>query len=119
MRYFRATPAVYASICSQLDAAYGYPNAETKTERTLPLANDLPIDGQGRVHLAIDSAYCDYILPSQLLPDLIASGAVEEIQEADYKAVLPWKPLQTAPASSLPTGSMTINGGLGGLRLGG
>jgi hypothetical protein len=82
-------PAVYASICSQLDSAYGYPNAETKTERTLPLAADLPADGQGRVYLAVDSAYCDFILPGQMLPELLASGAVEEITAAQYAAVLP------------------------------
>lgn len=91
MRYFRALPAVYASICSQLDAAYGYPNAETKTERTLPLVADLPTDaaGRGRVYLAVDAAYCDFILPGEMLPQLLASGAVEEITEADYKAVVP------------------------------
>ena len=89
MRYFRSTPAVYGSICSQLDAAYGYPNAETKTERALPLAADLPTDAQGRVYLAISAEYCDYILPSEMLPQLIASGAVEEVDAAAYTAVLP------------------------------
>lgn len=89
MRYFRSTPAVYAAICSQLDAAYGYPNAETKTERTLPLAETLPADDQGRVYLAISAEYCDYILPSEMLPELLASGAVEEIDAAAYAAVLP------------------------------
>ena len=89
MRYFRASPAVYAAICSQLDAAWGYPNAETKTERALPLADTLPTDSQGRVYLAISSEYCDYILPSQLLPELLASGAVEEIDASTYVAVLP------------------------------
>jgi hypothetical protein len=89
MRYFRALPAVYVAICSQLDAAYGYPNAETKTERTLPLVDDLPTDAAGRVYLAVDAAYCDFILPGQMLPDLIASGAVEEITAADYAAVVP------------------------------
>ena len=89
MRYFRSTSAVYASICAQLDAAYGYPNAETKTERALPLASDLPTDGQGRVYLAISQEYCDYILPSEMLPGLLASGAVEEIDAATYTAVLP------------------------------
>jgi hypothetical protein len=89
MRYFRSSPAVYASICSQLDAAYGYPNAETKTERTLPLAADLPADGQGRVYLAVSADYCDFILPGQMLPDLLASGAVEEITAAQYRSVLP------------------------------
>lgn len=92
MRYFRSTPAVYAGICSQLDAAYGYPNAETKTERALPLAADLPADGQGRVYLAVDAAYCEYILPGEMLPQLLASGAVEEVDAATYAAVLPQMP---------------------------
>lgn len=90
MRYFRTTLAVYASIAAQLDTAYGYPNAETKTLRTLPLADDLPSDGQGRVYLAVDAAYCEYILPGEMLPDLLASGAVEEVEEAQYLAVAPW-----------------------------
>jgi hypothetical protein len=89
MRYFRSLPAVYADICVQLDAAYGYPNAETKTERTLPLAVDLPGDGQGRVYLAVSQEYCDYILPGEMLPELLASGAVEEVDAATYVALLP------------------------------
>lgn len=93
MRYFRSTPAVYADICAQLDAAYGYPNAATKTLRTLPLAVDLPSDGQGRVYLAVSAAYCDYNLPRELLPQLIAAGLVEEITAAQYEAVLPPSPL--------------------------
>jgi hypothetical protein len=93
MRYFRSTPAVYASICSQLDSAYGYPNAETKTERALPLAADLPTDAQGRVYLAISAEYCEYILPSEMLPQLLASGAVEEVDAATYAAVLPPMPV--------------------------
>jgi hypothetical protein len=93
MRYFRSTPAVYASVCDQLDAAYGYPNAETKTERALPLAADLPTDAQGRVYLAISQEYCDYILPSEMLPQLLASGAVEEVDAATYTALLPPMPV--------------------------
>jgi len=89
MRYFRATPAVYASVCSQLDAAYGYPNLATKTERTLPLVADLRSDAQGRVYLAVSAEYCDFILPGQMLPELLASGAVEEVTQADYAALLP------------------------------
>jgi hypothetical protein len=89
MRYFRSSPAVYADICAQLDAAYGYPNEATKTQRTLPLAAELPSDGQGRVYLAISAAYCDYNLPSELLPQLIAAGLVEEITAEEYAAVLP------------------------------
>jgi len=92
MRYFRASPAVYVGICQQLDAAYGYPNTETKTARTLELVDDMPFDSAGRVYLAIDAAYCEYVLPSQLLADMLASGAVEEIDEQTYRATLPALP---------------------------
>ena len=92
MRYFRSSPAAYSAICAQLDAAYGYPNPETKTERTLPLVADLPADNQGRVYLAISDEYCGYNLPSEMLPQLIASGVVEELTESQYQAVLPPDP---------------------------
>ena len=93
MRWFRSTPAVYEAIRSQLDAAWGYPNAETKTETAIPPAGELPIDSQGRVYLAISSEYCGYILPSEMLPQLLASGAVEEISEAEYFATFPPAPI--------------------------
>lgn len=93
MRYFRATPAVYVDICAQLDATYGYPNAETKTLRTLPLVSDLPADAQGRVSLAVSEEYCNFDLPRQLLPELLAAGLVEEIAAEQYAAVLPPSPL--------------------------
>lgn len=89
MRYFRSTPTIYEQARSTLDAAWGYPNAETKTETAIPPVGDLPTDGQGRVYLAISAAYCDYILPSEMLPELLASGAVEEVDAATYQAVLP------------------------------
>jgi hypothetical protein len=89
MRYFRSTPAVYSDICAQLDAAYGYPNPETKTERALPLAASLPSDAQGRVYLAVSAEYSEFNLPSELLPQLIAAGLVEEIAAEQYEAVLP------------------------------
>jgi hypothetical protein len=91
-RYFRSTPAVYVDVCAQLDAAWGYPNAETKTLRALPLAEELPADDEGRVYLSVAAEYCDYILPSQLLPELIAAGLVEELSEAEYAVVLPPSP---------------------------
>ena len=89
IRYFRSMPDVYAAVSSQLDAAYGYPNAETKTERTLPLVANLPTDGQGRVYLSISAEYCDYILPGQMLPELLDSGVVEEVTQGEYESLLP------------------------------
>ena len=95
MRYFRASLAAYLSVCQQLDAAYGYPNHETKTLRTLPLASELSSDQQGRVYLGISAAYCDFVLPSQMIPELIAAGIVEEITQQQYEAVVP----STVPAT--------------------
>jgi hypothetical protein len=89
MRYFRSTENVYQVVCSQLDAAYGYPNAATKTLRSLPLASELPHDSQQRVYIAVDADYCNYILPSELLPQLLASGAIEEITQSQYQAMMP------------------------------
>ena len=89
MKYFRSTPSVYASICEQLDAAYNYPNAATKTQRTLPLVADLPADSQGRVYLSVLAKYCIATLPSQMLLDLLASQAVDEITAMQYEALLP------------------------------
>ena len=88
MRYFRSTAAVYESIRAQLDAAYGYPNAETKTLTSITPAADAPHDEQGRVYLAITADYCEYNLPAELLPQLLASGAVEEITQAEYQAAV-------------------------------
>jgi hypothetical protein len=93
MRYLRALPAVYEPIRAQLDAAYGYPNEETKTLTAIPLPSDLPTDAQGRVYLAISQEYCEYILPSEMLPQLLASGAVEEVDAAAYAALLPPMPV--------------------------
>lgn len=94
MRYFRSTAAVYADICTQLDAAYGYPNEATKTLRTLPLVADLPSDAEGRVCLAVSAEYCEFNLPSELLPQLIAAGLVEEITAEQYAALLPPDPAE-------------------------
>jgi hypothetical protein len=41
------------------------------------------------VYLRISAEYCAYNLPSEMLPQLIASGAVEEITAEQYAAMLP------------------------------
>ena len=88
-RYFRSTDEVLSLVNAQLDAAYGYPNAETRTNTALPPAAECPHDAEGRVYLAVDGAYCDFILPSEMLPQLIDSGMVEEIDEQTYGSILP------------------------------
>jgi len=88
-RYFRSTDETLDSVRQMLDAEWQYPNDATKTATSLPAAADCPHDSQGRVYLAVDDAYCQYALPSQILPSLIESGNVEEINESQYLAVIP------------------------------
>lgn len=88
-RFFRSSDEILDQFNAQLDAAYNYPNAETKTNTTLPPPGDCPHDSQGRVYVAVDDAYCDFMLPSHVLPLLIEAGLVEEIDEAAYAAVVP------------------------------
>lgn len=92
MRYFCASSTTYEQVRSQLDREWGYPNADTKTQTAIPPAAELPVDSSGRVYLAIQNEYCDYVLPSQMLPGLLASGAVNEIDAAAYAAILPPPP---------------------------
>jgi hypothetical protein len=90
-RYFTASVDVYAAVSAQLDSAYGYPKPETRTERALPLPSELP-SVDGLLYLAVDATYCDYNLPSEMLPQLLASGAVVEITEEVYRSALPEAP---------------------------
>lgn len=92
LRYFRATTADYQSICQQLDAAYGYPNEESLTQRALPLAESLPSDSAGRVYVAIASAQCDLALSAELLATLLANGTVEELTHAEWANLFPPQP---------------------------
>ena len=91
-RYFSAAEEAYQYVASQLDEAYGYPNEATRTQRALPPFADLPQYG-GRGYLAIDAAYCEFNLPSQMLPQLLASGQVDEITERDYLSVAVPQPI--------------------------
>lgn len=91
-RFFRSRPELYEEIRASLDAAWGYPNAETMTETAIPPSSQLPADSDGFVYLSIAADYCDYILPSQILPGLLASGAVEEVTAAEYAAIFPPSP---------------------------
>lgn len=90
VRYFRAqTDEAYEAVRSALDAAYGYPNEATKTATAIPPAGDSQYDSAGRVYLTASDAECEYPAVSELLPQVIASGLVEEIDEATYLQELP------------------------------
>lgn len=88
MRFFRSTAAVYEQSRAALDAAWGLPN-DLGTVTCIEPAATAPRDGQGRVLLAVADEFCTFTTAAELLPQLLASGAVEEIDEAAYRASLP------------------------------
>lgn len=88
MRYFRSDEATYESVRLSLDAAWGH-GPGTGTLTCYEPAATAPRDPQGRMLLAVDDEFCGYEAVAATLPGLIASGAVEEISEADYWASVP------------------------------
>lgn len=86
-RYFRSTEAVYESVRQSLDAAWGLPNS-LGTATCIEPAATAPRDTSGRIVLAVKQQFCTFTVAADLLPQLLASGAVEEIDEATYMAVV-------------------------------
>jgi hypothetical protein len=94
MRYFRAnSDAVYEQARLTLDAAWGFPSPDGRTLTCIEPAATAPRDTQGRIVLAVNDEFTTYSVAAQLLPQLLASGAVEEIDAAKYReAVQPQEP---------------------------
>jgi hypothetical protein len=89
MRYFRtASDEVYEQTRVTLDAAWGFPDAPTKTRTCFSPAAEGIRDGQGRLRLAVNDEFCTYSVAVDLLPQLLAAGMVEEIDAATYHAVV-------------------------------
>ena len=85
MRYFRTTSdAVYEQARLTLDAAWGHVAPTTCIE---PAAT-APRDSQGRIVLAVNDEFCAYSVAAELLPQLLANGAVAEIDAATYMAAV-------------------------------
>jgi hypothetical protein len=84
-RYFRSDAATYEAIRLQLDAAWGH-GPGTGTDTCFEPAATAPHDGEGRVLLAVRSETCEYEAVASMLPTLISSGVVEEIEAATYDA---------------------------------
>lgn len=87
MRFFRSTADVYEQVRASLDAAWGLPD-DKGTATCIEPAATAPRDAQGRIVLAVSNEFCKYPVASELLPQLLASGAVEEIDAATYQAAV-------------------------------
>ena len=90
MRFFRCESGdvTYEQVRATLDAAWGLPNAETKTVTCIDPANVAPRDNVGRIVLAVADEWCDYTVVVDLLPEMLAAGSVSEITAEQYAACI-------------------------------
>jgi hypothetical protein len=91
-RFFRSDAATYEGIRLHLNAAWGLPTPGT-TNCILP-ADDpaAPRDNQGRVYLAVHAEWCEWPAVAAVLPGLLESEAVEEVDRDAYIAAMPVGP---------------------------
>jgi hypothetical protein len=78
-----ATPEQYELVRLQLDAALGYPNADTMT--SVEPADSAPRDAHGRVLLAIGGAMESLPQVAAVFWQLAATGGCETISAAQYE----------------------------------
>jgi hypothetical protein len=84
-RYFRTdTDAVYEQVRLGLDAAWQHVPPTTCIK---PAALAFR-DNAGRIVLAVRLEFAEFPAAAAMLPDLLANGAVEEIDAATYHGVV-------------------------------
>lgn len=89
-RFFRtADDAMYESVRLALDAAWGHPTPDGQTVTCIDPAAVAPRDSQGRILLAVSKQFCQYEAAAEMLPQLLASGAIEEISADEYQPSAP------------------------------
>lgn len=82
-RFFRADEATYEYVRMSLDTAWGLPSGGQLTCYSPPAF--APRDSAGRLLLAVSEGFAEYDAVAAILPQLLDSGAVEEIDEATYR----------------------------------
>lgn len=84
-RFFRtADAALYEQVRLGLDAAWGH----TPPTTCIDPADVAPRDDAGRIVLAVRQEFTEFPAAAAILPDLLASGQVLEISEAEYRAAV-------------------------------
>jgi len=86
-RFFRGDVATYEAVRADLDAAWGLPNDKGTATCIAPAAT-APKDSLGRALLAVHEEFATWDPAATLLPQLLESGAVVEITEEEYRAVV-------------------------------
>jgi hypothetical protein len=83
-RFFRCSSGdqVYEAARMALDSAWGHVPPKT----CIAPAAFAPRDDAGRIVLAVRQEFTEYSAAAEMLPDLLASGAVEEIDEETYRS---------------------------------
>ena len=83
-RYFRclAGNEAYESVRLSLDLAWGHVSPRT----CISPATVAPRDSEGHILLAVWDYFVKYPAAAAFLPELLASGQVVEITEAEYRA---------------------------------
>jgi hypothetical protein len=86
MRFFRtANEQLYETVRLQLDAAWGHPTPDGKTLTCFDPAIVAPRDNAGRLLLAVNDEFATWEPAATMLPQLLASGVVEEITAGEYQ----------------------------------
>jgi len=97
MRFFRAsTDDVYEAARLQLDAAWGHPTPDGMTITCITPAAECPHDDEGKPVLAVEDEFSTWEPAATMLPQLLASGAVEEIDRDAYTLAV-YLPLPERP----------------------
>ena len=91
-RFFRADAATYEAMRLGLDAAWGLPNSGTRSCYRPASEPYVPRDAAGRVYLAVHAEWCDWPAVAAVLPGLLESQAVEEVDRDAYMAAMPVGP---------------------------
>jgi hypothetical protein len=85
-RCFRTSDAaLYEQVRLALDAAWGHPTSDGRTVTCIEPAATQLRDTDGRLLLSVRSEWCEYEAVASVLPQLLASGAVEEITPEQYR----------------------------------
>lgn len=113
-RYFITAEATYESLRERLDSLLGYPNAFGKSVVQTPLY--APRDSYKRVLLAVDLDIPGYATIATAITPLLATDAMEELDEPTYLAavasasqgggVSSWNDLTDKPSTFLTGGEL-------------